>query len=434
MPGVAWESVPAPDKIGAELHALMTQLYPICRSLTGDGVRETLSILEREVPLATTEVPSGTQVFDWTLPREWNIGDAWIEAPDGERVVDFRRSNLHVLGYSTPVHTQLPLSELREHLFTHPENPDWIPFRTSYYAENWGFCLPQRDLDRLGEGEYKVAIDSTLADGFVTYAEVHLPGELSDEVLVSTYICHPSLCNDNLSGVVLTAALAKYLRPMTLRYSYRFLLGPGTIGPLCWLWKNEAQIDKVKHGLVLSCLGDPGSVTYKRSRRENAEVDQAAANVVRAAGGTVHPFEPWGGDERQFCSPGFNLPVGALTRSPPDRFPGYHSSADDLDFVRPEFLADSFRRCLEIVDILETNARYRNLNPKGEPQLGKRGLYRGIAGGSSTELALLWVLNLSDGEHSLLDISDRSGIPYPAIQEAAAALFEHDLLAKAKDE
>jgi aminopeptidase-like protein len=293
--------------------------------------------------------------------------------------------------------------------------------------------LSTRQLEELADGEYEVVIDSSLADGSVTYAELAIPGEVAAEVLFSTYVCHPSLCNDNLSGIVLTAALAKYLRPMTLHYSYRFVFGPGTIGPLCWLWKNEELLDRIKHGLVLSCSGDPGPPTYKRSRRENAEIDQAAANVVLAAGGEVLPFEPWGGDERQFCSPGFDLPVGALTRTPPDRFPGYHSSADNLDFVRPEFLADSFRRCLEIVDILETNTRYMNLNPKGEPQLGKRGLYRSVAGGSSTEKALLWVLSLSDGRNSLLDISDRSGIPYPGVREAALALQEHSLLEELED-
>jgi aminopeptidase-like protein len=426
--GVDWKTLPTADAVGSEMHELMAELYPICRSLTGDGVRETFSILGRTVPLEITEIPSGTQVFDWTLPREWNIRDAWISGPDGVRVVDFNSSNLHVLGYSVPVRARMPLDELRGHLFTHPQNLDWIPFRTSYYQENWGFCLSQRQLEELPDGEYEAVIDSSLSDGSVVYAEALVPGELSDEVLFSTYVCHPSLANDNLSGVVLTASLGKYLRPMRLRYSYRFLLGPGTIGPLSWLSKNEANVDRVKHGLVLSCLGDPGSPTYKQSRRGNAEIDQAAANVVQAAGGKVIPFEPWGGDERQFCSPGFNLPVGALSRTPADRFSGYHSSADNLEFVRPEFLGDSFRRCLEIVDVLETNGRYLNLNPQGEPQLGKRGLYRSVAGGSSTEAALLWVLNLSDGEHTLLDISDRSGLAYPAIREAAEALREHSLL------
>jgi aminopeptidase-like protein len=429
--GVDWSVVPAAEDAGSELHGLIAKLYPICRSLTGDGVRETLAIIGRDVPLQITEVPTGTQVFDWVVPREWNIRDAWIAAPDGTRVVDFERSNLHVLGYSVPVRTRLPLGELRDHLFTHPDNPDWIPFRTSYYDENWGFCLSARELEQLASGEYEVVIDSSLADGSLTYAESHSEGEVADEVLFSTYVCHPSLCNDNLSGVVLVAALAKYLRRMRLRYSYRFLFGPGTIGPLCWLWMNEDRLDRIAHGLVLSCAGDPGPLTYKRSRREEAEIDQAAANVIRAAGGTVLPFEPWGGDERQFCSPGFNLPVGALSRTPADRFPGYHSSADNLDLVRPHSLADSFRRALEIVDVLETNARYVNLNPRGEPQLGKRGLYRRVAGGSSTETALLWVLNLSDGGHTLLDVSDRSGLPYSEIREAADRLVEHDLLEKA---
>lgn len=431
MAGVEWDKLPAPSNVGVEMHELMARLYPICRSLTGEGVRETFRILDQEVPLEVTEIPSGTQVFDWTLPREWNIRDAWIAGPDGKRVVDFRDSNLHVLGYSVPVSKRLPLGDLEEHLYAHAENPDWIPFRTSYYQENWGFCLSQRQLEQLPEGEYEVVIDSSLSDGFVTYAESAIPGDLADEVLFSTYVCHPSLCNDNLSGVVLTTTLAKYLRPMGLRYSYRFLLGPGTVGPLSWLWKNEASLGRIGHGLVLSCAGDPGHLTYKQSRRGGAEIDQAAANIVRSTGGSVIPFEPWGGDERQFCSPGFDLPVGALSRTPADKFPGYHSSADDLSFVRPEFLADSFQRCLEIVDVLETNTRYMNVSPKGEPQLGKRGLYRSVAGGSSAEAGLLWVLNLSDGGHSLLDISDRSGLPYAQVREAAEKLVEHELLREA---
>lgn len=431
MAGIDWISLPETPALGEEMHGLMAELYPICRSLTGNGVRETLAIIQRDVPLEVTEVPSGTQVFDWTLPAEWNIRDAWIAGSDGTRVVDFRRSNLHVLGYSVPIRARLTLSELREHLFTHPDNPDWIPFRTSYYHENWGFCLSQRQLEQMTESEYEVVIDSSLSDGSVTFAEAYVAGEQSDEVFFSTYVCHPSLCNDNLSGTVLTAALAKYLRPMRLRYSYRFLFGPSTIGPLCWLSKHEDELARIVGGLTITCAGDPGSPTYKQTRRGDAEIDQASANVVRAAGGRVIPFEPWGGNERQFCSPGFNLPVGVFTRSLHDEFPGYHSSADDLDLVRPEFLADSFRRCLEIIDVLETNRRYLNLNPKGEPQLGKRGLYRAVAGGSSTEAAILWVLNFSDGEHTLLDISDRSRLPYSAVREAAEVLKEHDLLAEA---
>ncbi len=426
--GIDWDALPSEGDLGRELHGLMGELYPICRSLTGDGVRETFARIARDVPLEITEIPSGTEVFDWVLPREWNIRDAWIANAAGDRVVDFRDSNLHVLGYSVPVNTRMPLAELREHLYTHPENPDWIPFRTSYYSENWGFCLSRRRLEELPDGEYEVVIDSSLTDGSVTYAEAVVPGALDAEVLFSTYACHPSLCNDNLSGVVLAAALARHLRPMHLRYTYRFLFGPGTIGPLSWLWKNESRLGRIRAGLALSCLGDPAALTYKRSRHEDAEIDQAAANVVRAAGGTDIPFSPLGGDERQFSSPGFALPVGALTRSPADRFPGYHSSADDLELVRPEALADSFLRCLEIIDVLESNGRYRNVSPKGEPQLGKRGLYRSVAGGSNAEAALLWTLNQSDGGHTLLDISDRSGLPFREIRSAAAALCAHSLL------
>jgi aminopeptidase-like protein len=428
MPGVDWQAVPGEDVLGAELHALVRELYPICRSITGDGVRETFAILTRTVPLEITETPSGTQVFDWTLPREWNIRDAWIADAAGERVVDFRRSNLHVLGYSVPVRQRLSLADLRPHLHTHPENPDWVPFRTSYYNEDWGFCLSTRQLEALAEGEYEVVIDSTLSDGHVTYAEALVPGQLDAEVLFTTYSCHPSLCNDNLSGVVVAAALARYLRGMDLRYTYRFVFGPGTIGPLTWLWRNEATIERVRHGIALSCLGDPAPLTYKRSRHEDAEVDQAAANVLRGVGGSDIPFNPLGGDERQFASPGFDLPVGALTRSPADRFPGYHSSADDLDLVRPAALADSLLRCLEIVDVLESNGRFRSLNPKGEPQLGRRGLYRTVAGGSNVEAALLWALNQSDGSRTLLEISDRSGLPFRAIRDAAEALATHGLL------
>jgi aminopeptidase-like protein len=425
---IDWERVPSAEEAGAEMHELMHELYPICRSLSGDGVRETLAIVSREAPLELTEVPSGTQIFDWTVPREWNIRAAWLNGPDGERVVDFADSNLHVLGYSVPIQRKVPLAELREHLFTHATEPEWVPFRTSYYSENWGFCLAQRRLETLAEGDYDVYIDSTLEDGSITYGEALLRGESGDEILLTTYVCHPSLANDNLSGIALLAVVGKYLARMGLRYSYRLLFAPATIGPLAWLARHEDDLGRVKAGAVLSCVGDPGTLTYKRSRRSAAEVDQAAAGVVRAAGGTVREWIPWGGDERQFCSPGFDLPVGAFSRTPADQFREYHSSADDLDFVRPGALGDSFLRLLEILDVLETNTTYRNLNPKGEPQLGKRGLYRAVAGGSSEEQALLWALNLSDGLHSLLDISERSELSYEEIRAAANKLVAADLL------
>ena len=425
-----WEAVPAAAAAGREIHELLVELYPICRSISGDGVRATFNMLARLVSLEITEVPSGSAAFDWTVPREWNIRDAWIAGPDGERVVDFRDSNLHVVGYSTPVRRRLSLEELRNHLHTHPERPDWIPFRTSYYNENWGFCLSQRQLDALPEGDYEVCIDSTLSDGSITYAEAVIPGRHEDEVLISTYSCHPSLANDNCSGIALVAVLGRYLSRMRLRYTYRLLFSPGSIGPLSWLAANEGTLHRIKHGLVASCVGDPGGPTSKRSRRGTAEIDRAAAVVLRDRGGdhAIRDFVPLGGDERQFCSPGIDLPVGALSRTPADEFAEYHSSADDTGFVKAEFLGDSFDLYLSVIDVLERNARYENLNPKGEPQLGKRGLYRGIAGGSNREVALLWALNLSDGDHDLLAIADRSGQSFSSIRAAADALEAVGLL------
>jgi aminopeptidase-like protein len=415
---------------GAKIHALMRELFPICRSISGDGVRRTFELVSRHIPLELTEVPTGTEVLDWVVPREWNVREAWIADPSGRRIVDFQESNLHVLNYSAPIRACLPLDELREHLFVHQTNEDWIPYRTSYYTENWGFCLTRRQLDALPDGEYEVCIDSSLEDGSITYAEAIVTGELEDEVLVTTYSCHPSLANDNVSGIAFLAILGEQLAQLRLRYTYRLLFSPGSIGPISWLARNEDRLGLVHGGLVASCLGDPGPMTYKRSRRGDAEIDRAVELVLRdEEGARVRDFVPLGGDERQFCSPGFDLPVGALSRTPADEFPGYHSSGDDLELVRPEHLADSFRVYLEVIDVLERNGRWLNTNPKGEPQLGKRGLYRNVGGGSFREAALLWVLNLSDGEHDLLEIAQRSGISFAEIAAAAAKLREHGLLA-----
>ncbi|HKN93809.1 MAG TPA: DUF4910 domain-containing protein [Thermoleophilaceae bacterium] len=418
---------------GADAYRLMERLYPICRSITGDGVRETLAILAEHIPLEAHEVASGTRVFDWTVPPEWNIRDAYVKGPDGERVIDFAASNLHVVGYSTPVSTALTLAELKERVHTLPERPEWVPYRTSYYKETWGFCASHALVESLAEGDYEVVIDSTLAPGSLTYGECLIPGETPDEVLISCHVCHPSLANDGLSQIGVATELAKRLLGMRLRYSYRFLFVPGTIGPITWLALNEERASRIRHGLVLSCVGDAGHPTYKRSRRGDAEVDRAAAHVL-SRGGCAHrivDFSPWGYDERQYCSPGFNLPVGCLMRTPNGEFPEYHTSADNLEFVRPEYLADSFASCLEIVTVLEGNRRYLNQNPKCEPQLGKRGIYSGLAAGSEgkeVELAMLWVLNFSDGEHDLLDIADRSRMPFGVVRQAADLLVEHDLL------
>ncbi|MDQ3671852.1 MAG: DUF4910 domain-containing protein [Actinomycetota bacterium] len=418
------------------MHALATELFPICRSITGDGVRSTLSEIAERIPLEIHEVPSGTQVLDWTVPDEWNIRDAYIAA-DGKRVVDFRASNLHVVGYSEPVRAEMTLDELRPHLHTHSANPDWIPYRTSYYARTWGFCLSQHQLASLGDGPHEVMIDATLAPGSLTYGECYLRGEVDDEVLISTHICHPSLANDNLSGIVLATELASALADHERRLSYRFLFIPGTIGSLAWLSRNEDIESRVAGGFVVTCVGDSGPLTYKRSRRGDALVDRAAEHVVsQVAGGRILDFVPWGWDERQYNSPGFDLPIGCLTRSFEGEFSGYHSSGDDLELIRPENLEESLRAAFAILDVLERDRRYVNLSPKGEPQLGKRGLYRGVGGPDpgAEQLALLWVLNQSDGSHTLLDVAERSGLPFPQIQLAAELLREGGLLADAERE
>jgi aminopeptidase-like protein len=424
---------PEAGKVGRDMHQLVRDLYPICRSITGDGLRETLRRIGEHIPLSLHEVASGTPVFDWTVPKEWNIRDAYVKDSSGKRVIDFKRSNLHVVNYSVPVKKTMSLEELKPHLHTLPGHPDWIPYRSSYYKETWGFCLSQSDFAKLAAGEYEVCINSSLEDGHLTYGECYLPGETSDEVLFSSHVCHPSLCNDNLSGISLAVFLAQYLQSRPHRYSYRFLFAPTTIGTITWLAKNETQTGKIKHGLVLACVGDPGKMTYKKSRRGNAEVDRAVSQVLKHGGGDyeINDFSPWGYDERQFCSPGFNLPLGCLMRTPNGRFPEYHTSADNLDFVRPEHLEDSYQKCLSILDILENNRFYVNQNPKCEPRLGKRGLYGGLGSKSQLEnfeLALLWVLNFSDGDHDLLAIADKSSLEFSIVREAADALRRHHLL------
>jgi aminopeptidase-like protein len=420
------------NDIGNEMYRLIAELFPICRSITGNGVRETLRIIRNHISIEVHNVPTGTQVFDWTVPREWNIKDAYVRNSRGERVIDFRKSNLQVLNYSVPIKARMSLAELGPHLFSLPDHPDWIPYRTSYYSDNWGFCLSHKKLMELRDEEYEICIDSSLQPGFLTYGEYFLPGETSDEVLISCHVCHPSLANDNLSGIALALFLAKHLSRSKCRYSYRFLFIPGTIGSITWLSKHEDETSRIKHGLVLASVGAGDKFTYKKSRRGNSEIDRAALSVLGHSGKTydVLDFSPYGYDERQFGSPGFNLPVGCLMRTPNGQFPQYHTSADNLDFVQPSLLAESFSLACEIVSLLENNVIYTNQNPKCEPQLGKRGLYRKIGGveGGVDELALLWVLNLSDGQHSLLDIAERSGYGFETIKHAADSLVDHHLL------
>ena len=420
------------EKLGEELFRMIEELYPICRSITGKGFRQTLAKIAREIPIEICEVPSGSKVFDWIVPQEWNIRDAYVKDSRGERVIDFQRHNLHVLNYSIPVHRKMPLAELRPHLFTLPEHPDWIPYRTSYYKRDWGFCLTERQLRAMGDGEYEVCIDSSLEDGHLTYGELYLRGEAAEEILISCHACHPSLCNDNLSGVAVATFLAKHLAEMPRRYSYRFLFIPGTIGSITWLARNQERVNLIKHGLVLTGIGDRGNFTYKKSRRGDALIDRAVEHVLRHSAGShaVHEFSPYGYDERQYCSPGFNLPIGCLMRTPHGSYPQYHTSADNLDFIDAGSLADSMLVCLAVFHVLEQNRRYVNLNPWCEPQLGKRGLYSAIGGSKVKELemAMLWTLNFSDGNVSLLDIAEKSGLEFATLAQAAGLLSKHGLL------
>ena len=423
-------------EIGRQMYDFIAELYPICRSITGDGVRETLSHIEGRIPLEIYEVPSGTPVLDWTVPKEWNIRDAHVRNPRGEIIIDFKRSCLHVLGYSLPVKGRFRLDELKEHLFTDPQHPEWIPFRYSYYHENWGFCLPHRQFEQLEDGEYEVMIDSTLEDGSLTYAECYLAGASRDEVLICVHVDHPAMCNDNLSGIAVATFLAERLAQADRRLSYRFLFIPTTIGSITWLSRNEQNLAQVKHGLVLVCVGDAGAFTYKQSRQGNGEIDRVMKYVLRQSKEThsIVEFSPFGFDERQFCSPGFNLPVGAISRSANGKYPQYHTSADSLDLMHPEKLAASLELCESAIEILEGNIKYSNASPKGEPQLGKRGIYRKIGGSipESSLITMFWVLNYSDGEHSLLDIAEQSGITFREVRQAADLLFDHNLLVPCK--
>ncbi len=424
-----------PLAAGQAMYRLISALYPICRSITGNGLRQTLRHLQAHFPLELHEVPTGTQVFDWSVPKEWNIRDAYVKNSSGERVIDFQKSNLHVVNYSVPLHQKMTLENLKEHLFSLPAHPDWIPYRTSYYKESWGFCVTEKQLAALQDEEYEVCIDSALESGHLTYGEGFLPGETRDEILISCHVCHPSLCNDNLSGIALAVSIAQILSRVPRRYSYRFLFVPGTIGAITWLALNEDRISHIKHGLVITGVGDAGPLHYKKSRKGTADIDRAAAHTLRHSRlpHTLLEFSPYGYDERQYCSPGINLEVGRLSRTPHGTFPEYHTSADNLDFVHPDRLGEALAVSLEILSVLESNETFVNVNPKCEPQLGKRGLYRMVGGAAESgisEIAMLWVLNQSDGHNSLLDIAERSGMRFEDIRKAAYALQDHGLLRK----
>ena len=422
------------EDIGEEIFAFVAEIYPICRSITGRGVRETLRAIGAHIKLEVHEVPTGTAVFDWVIPREWNIREAHISNERGEKVLDFAQSNLHVMSYSVPVQQRISLAQLKQHVYTLPDQPDLVPYRTSYYAEDWAFCMPHRLLESLRDETYEVFIDSSLTDGYLTYGEYLHHGETEEEFLLSAHVCHPSLANDNCSGVALLTHLAKRMAGLRTRYSYRFLFAPGTIGAITWLARNEEHSQRIKHGLIISMVGDGGGPTYKKSRRGSTTIDRAVVHTIRHSGltPTVLDFSPYGYDERQYCSPGFNLPVGLFQRSKFGEIPEYHTSADNLDFIAPNHLALSYRLIAETLDVVENDAVYCSTMPKCEPQLGRRGLY-GMVGGdknaAAANMAMLWILNLSDGMHSLLDIAERANLPFAVIRRTAQLLQHNGLLA-----
>ncbi len=413
------------DRVGGEMFELARTLYPFCRSITGNGVRATLRAVDQVAGIDMHEVASGTQFFDWTLPKEWNVRDAYIADKRGRKLVDFKNSNLHVLGYSTPIRQRVTRGELLQHLFSDKKHPHAIPYRNSYYKENWGFCVSHTQLATFTDDEYDVVIDTTLADGHLTYGETLLPGTTAREVLISTHVCHPSLANDNLSGIVVAAQLARQLRSIATRYSYRFLFVPCTVGPIAWLGKNPEAVTRIDHGLVLACLGDPGKFTYVRSRRDDAEIDRVMQQVLVTSGDAhqTRAFEPVGYDQRQFCSPGFNLAMGCLMRTPNGEYPEYHTSADNLDLLKPRALAESLVKILAVIGALEDNQRHVATVQHGEPQLGRRGLYD-----KAQEYGLFWLLNYSDGKHSLLDIAEKSGLPFDKLAAGVRMLKAVDLL------
>jgi aminopeptidase-like protein len=421
------------DDSGKTMYGLARELFPICRSITGDGVRESLRIIQGYVSLEMHEVPTGTEVFDWVVPREWNIVDACILDSDGNRIIDFKDCNLHVVNYSIPVNQTMSLGELKEHLHTLPDNPEWIPYRTSYYQENWGFCLSHNQMHGLQDDTYKVMIDSSLKDGHLTYGEFVHEGASRDEVLLTAHICHPSLANDNLSGICVLTWLAAWISQQSTRYTYRFLWIPGTIGSITWLALNHDKVNRIRHGLVITCVGDGGGPVYKRSRQDNTDINRVMEYVLNSTSSSsvIEDFSPYGYDERQFCSPGFNLPMGLLQRSKHGQYPQYHTSADNLDYIKPEHLTESLKVIIQAIGILENDAVFINNNPHCEPQLGKRGLYETMGGDKRSvagNMALLWVLNQSDGDNSLLDIAEKSNIGFDEILRAAGILENAGLL------
>ncbi|OGV57271.1 MAG: hypothetical protein A2X45_25320 [Lentisphaerae bacterium GWF2_50_93] len=417
------------------MYSLLKELFPICRSITGDGVRESLGIIGRRIPLRVTEVPSGTRCFDWTVPDEWNISSASITDSKGRKTVDFADNNLHVVNYSEPFSGTLEREELMPHLHSIPSQPDVIPYVTTYYKRRWGFCLRHKDLLKLKKGKYKVEIKSSLKPGSLTFADAVIPGRTKKEIVISSYLCHPSLANDSISGVVVATHLYKYLKARKDNYySYRFIFVPETIGAIAYLkMHKEHFLKNVYAGLVLTCLGDSGPFNYKKTRQGDHSLDRICANVLKHSG---HPYslrEFWlpGSDERQYSSPGFNIPVGSLMRSVYGEFKEYHTSDDDLNFVKEKHLEETLQMYKSVIDAVESDFHYINLNPFCELHLSKYGLGSNPFKQEDPNRyfrKILTLLNFSDGKHSLCEIADKLDVPVLELAEFAKTLEQKKLM------
>lgn len=423
------------QNVGQRMYDLAERMFPICRSITGNGLRKSLEIICEELPeIKITEVPTGTQVFDWTVPKEWNISGGWIRTKQGETIVDFKDTNLHVVGYSVPVHKTVSREELLEHVYTIPEQPDWIPYVTSYYKERWGFCMTERQKQTLTDDEYEVMIDSTLEDGSLTYGELVLKGETEDEILITTYLCHPSMANDELSGPCVQTELVKYLKSLPKRrYTYRFVWNPETIGSIAYLSKNlETMQQHVKAGFVLSCVGDNRAYSMISSKYADTLADRVLENVLKFHDPAYRRFSflERGSDERQYGSAGVDLPVCGFCRSKYQQFPEYHSSADNMDLISPEGLQGAYEVMVKVINALENNYHYQMLC-KCEPQLGKRGLYPTISkkGSNYSVRTMQHLIAYADGRNDLIGISNILNTPVEELIPLKDKLMEHQLLA-----